>query len=171
MKTSEQLLENALLTQVGIEEGLCSKISLQLSQADMEKYPAVKEMLKSAKKTLEIHFTRLNVELDRITARQAKIITANKSKKSNVNSIKPSNMENEIRRLRISQMLEEDYKDLNLAVTGNTTLHSTALVAQSEDIANLALEHLENMNSIVLIIGELMPIVLAQELSLTDISK
>ena len=68
-------------------------------------------------------------------------------------------------KVQISQMLTDDYAALNLAAMGNTLLHTTAIAADSKDIAEVALEHLANMSRFIVKLSDLMPRVIAQELS------
>ena len=62
-------------------------------------------------------------------------------------------------------MLYDDYAALSSVAMGNTLLHTTALAADSTEIAELALKHLTNMASFVVKMSDLMPIVVALELS------
>jgi hypothetical protein len=65
---------------------------------------------------------------------------------------------------QVSKILYEDYIALNLAIIGNTFLHTTALAANFNSIANTALDHLENLTQYVILMSEIVPKVLAREL-------
>lgn len=165
MKKIEQVLENSLLSQVSLEERLYKEVEQQLSQSNIDEYPVVKEMLSNVKKVLETHYSRLNLALDQVTKGVSDMVM-NGEKELPTNESGNLKLRNQrMRREQVSQMLQDDYLALNLAAMGNTLLHTTALAADSPEIADVALEHLANLTNFVVKMNELMPRVVVQELS------
>ena len=113
------------------------------------------------KEDLERHFLPLNEILERLE--RSTITSQFQSVSSNGNA--PLSKENQNQSsIRLSKILQEDYSALNLITMGNTVLHTTALALKCENIASLALEHLQNLAPLVIRIGELLPLVVAREL-------
>ena len=165
MSDLNQLLENHIFSQVSLEEHMLLEVQRQLSHPHIDEYPDAKEMLVGIKSVLEQHFLRLNAVADSL-AKQ--IATAGVNGQKDVESDIPRNSDgtrNRIRREWISQLLQDDYAALNIAAMGNTLLHTTALAANSEEIADIALEHLTNLTGFVVKLSELVPKVVVQELS------
>lgn len=165
MSELKQLLENHLFSQVSLEEHLLLEVQRQLSHPNIEEYSDVIEMLNGVKAVLEQHFLRLNALADALAKRSG---DPNFNGQKDVESNIPRNSDgtrNKIRREWISQMLQDDYAALNVAAMGNTLLHTTALAANSEEIASIALEHLTNLTGFVVRMSELVPRVVIHELS------
>ena len=165
MKEITQILEASLLTQLSLEEHLYKEVELQLSQSNIDEYPGVKEMLNSIKRVLEKHYSRLNLALEQVerTAAQFALSEQKEQRANEINKLSGETLG--IRSLHVSQMLHDDFAALNLAAIGNTLLHTTALAAESQVIADLALEHLENLSRFVVNLSELLPRVVGRELS------
>lgn len=165
MKRLRKILENSLLAQVSLEERLYKEVERQLSHSSINQYGDVKEMLHGVKEVLERHYARLNLALDQVTAGLSDLEMP-KERDSIEGNNNSSGRNRQIRQEQISQMLHEDYAALNLAAMGNSLLHTTALAAESKEIADIALEHLANLNHYVHKMSELMPRVVAQELAI-----
>lgn len=107
------------------------------------------------------HYAALNKILDRVeeknSASRSSVIAGNGGGFS-------SPFENEEKTRRISRNLRDDYSALNLITMSNTLLHTAALALNREEVAALALKHLNNLAPLVIKIGELMPDVVAREL-------
>lgn len=165
MKQLDRILENSLLAQLSLEERLYKEVERQLSQSNIDEYLDVKEMLSGVKEVLEQHYARLNIALDQVTKGGTDMVTTDGEDLVADDMGNSNGGKGRIRREAMSQMLQDDYAALNLAAMGNTLLHTTALAADSQEIADVTLEHLANLNHFVLKMCELVPKVVAQELS------
>jgi hypothetical protein len=165
MTELEKILENALVAQVTLEESLYSQVERQISQPDIHICPAVRDMLTEIKAILEEHFSSLNVTLERRQQTSVRDETSSHLSPLQSDSSVVEETHSQKRREQISQMLYDDYAALNFVAMGNTMLHTTALAADSKDIAELALKHLTNMARFVVRVGDLLPIIVALDLS------
>jgi hypothetical protein len=160
MSTPSNPLEHYLSEQVALEEQLCKIIEQQISDVDEIHFPDAKNLLLKTKEVLEQHFIPLNKMLDRLD--QA-ALSAQKNRLI-LNAVTfngyDRNQENE----RVSKILRDDYAALNLITMGNTILHTTALALDCQEVAAVALDHLQHLTPLVAKIGELMPHIVTQEL-------
>ncbi len=159
-----QILETSLLTQLSMEEHLYKEVELQLSQSNIDEYPDVKKMLNAIKTVLEKHYARLNLALNQLGETSDKFALNGQKKNLLAEGMNQLKENNKIYSKHVSQMLHDDFAALNLAAIGNTLLHTTALAAESQVIADLALEHLENLSCFVVNLSELLPRVVGREL-------
>ena len=70
-----------------------------------------------------------------------------------------------VRKDPVSRMLRDDYTALAMATISYTQLHTTALAYHEQEVAEVALKHLEALTPLVMRINEIMPNVVAAELS------
>jgi len=161
MSNLDYLLKQYLREQIGLEEHLCRVIEQQISEVDETDFADAKNLLIKTREVLEHHFVPLNemldhLERDAVSARE-KVVASNGAGLKN-----PGNQDK--KNVRISRMLRDDYSALNLISMSNTLLHTTALVLDCQEVAAIALKHLENLAPIVKKIGDLVPEVVAREL-------
>jgi hypothetical protein len=165
MKNITQILENSILQQLTLEEELYKKIEQHLLHPNLTRHPDAKEILHGAKEILRKHYDHLNLALDQIS------LGKNEKKGSALGSFITDDSEimnganQESVQEQISKMLHDDYVALNVATIGNAFIHTMALAAESKEIADASLEHLANLALYIIRMNELVPIVLARELS------
>lgn len=163
MGSYECILTQYVSEQIALEEHLSHLVAEQMSEIDNEDYAGVHELLASVQYILEQHFQPLNDALSVLenenAARQKKT-ERGQEKKRILRRVEQGAQESQ----RISKMLRDDYSALNSITMSNTLLHTTALLVDKIDVANLALQHLKNLTPLVVKIGELVPEVIAQEL-------
>ena len=70
-----------------------------------------------------------------------------------------------VRKDPVSRMLRDDYTALAMATISYTQLHTTGLAYKEQEVADVALKHLEALTPLVIRINEIMPNVVAAELS------
>lgn len=157
------VLESSLLTQLSLEEKLYKVLEQQLSLQDLHDYPEVTAVLSKIKNSLEQHYARLNLVLNTINA-QIEAADALRDGSQEQEEESANGRSKRIFRDKVSQMLHDDYTALNIAAIGNTFVHTTALAADAQDIADVALQHLTNLTRFVVELSELVPKVVAQEL-------
>lgn len=155
------ILKQQLSEQIALEEHLVKIIEDQISDIDDTNFADAKNLLTKTREALESQFTPLNelldkLERDALTDRKRAIAGNGGGFKS------PLILEQENR--RISRILRDDYSALNLITISNTLLHTMALALNCQEVAEIALKHIENLAPLVVKIGELMPEVIAREL-------
>ena len=69
-----------------------------------------------------------------------------------------------VRKDPVSRMLRDDYTALAMATISYTQLHTTGLAYHDQEVADMALHHLEALTPLVMRINEIMPGVVAAEL-------
>lgn len=161
METLNESLIQYLREQIGLEEHFCKVMQDQIKEIDVSIFPDAKDLLIKTIDVLEEHFTPLNEMLDRLENHVVQI------KKLGVSSNGSGSVESASiakKQARLSMMLRDDYSALNLITMSNTLLHTAALALQSNEVAELALKHLQNLAPLVIKIGELVPDVVAREL-------
>lgn len=70
-----------------------------------------------------------------------------------------------VRKDPVSRMLRDDYTALAMATISYTQLHTTGLAYHEQEVADVALKHLEALTPLVMRINEIMPNVVAAELT------
>ncbi|HQH26691.1 MAG TPA: hypothetical protein PLP17_04780 [Oligoflexia bacterium] len=161
MKKLEDILGNYLYAQLAFEESLYKEVEDQLSLLDESKFADVKKLLHLVQDVLETQFSRLNDSIERISKGALQDTDA-----KHLDDLRLLNGLNiKIRRKTVSEMLRNDYTALNLAAMGNILLHTAALAAEAKEVADVALEHLTNLTPFISQMNELVPKVVARELS------
>lgn len=156
MENYQDILLQHLREQIALEEHLCKVIQDHVSLVDGVEFADAKHLLESANKTLEHHFIALNQLLDN---HEHGGVGYQSTNGAHVNS-----SATEATRIRISQILRDVYSALNQITISNTLLHTIALALNSQQVADIALKHLENLTPIVVKLGQLVPAVAAREL-------
>ena len=162
MENCDEILRQYLSEQIALEEHLSKIINEQIAEIDEVEFADAKNLLIKTNQVLERHFTPLNelldkLENDALIARTQPITSNGRGGEHH-----PPHLEQ--RKRRISRILRDDYSALNLIAISNTLLHTTALALDCQDVATLALKHLENLAPLVIRIRELVPEVVAKEL-------
>ena len=70
-----------------------------------------------------------------------------------------------VRKDPVSRMLRDDYTALAMATISYTQLHTTGLAYKEQEVADMALHHLEALTPLVMRINEIMPNVVTAELT------
>jgi len=161
MGKQDEILKDHLSEQIALEEHLFKTIEDQISDIEGDDFSDARDLLKSTSKTLEKHFTPLNqlldtLEKDALLVRMGSIAKNGDARAHTLNSEK--------QKRQISKILRDIYSALNLITMSNTLLHTTALALEYDEVAKMALEHLENLAPLVVKIGELIPEIVAREL-------
>ncbi|MDC0358184.1 hypothetical protein OAO01_05150 [Oligoflexia bacterium] len=161
MKKLNNLLERYLGEQVALEEQLCTVIEQQIADVDETNFPEARNVLIKTKDVLERHFQPLNGLLDKLD--QEKFDS--KKKGFPLRAVDISGGSADEKNRQVSVMLRDNYSLLNLIAIGNSVLHTTALALDHKDAALLALEHLKDLTPLVSRIVEIIPHIVARELS------
>ena len=76
-----------------------------------------------------------------------------------------------VRKDPVSKMLRDDYTALSMLATGYTMLHTHALAAEKNDLADLALKHLGEITPVITEVSRVLPLVVARESNDLDTDK
>jgi hypothetical protein len=136
-------------------------IEHQISEIDESGFSDAKNILIETKEVLDQHYTPLNNALDQLE-RDAELTRKITAEGNGDNSLSLVSRSRE--RERISSLLRNNYSALNLITMGNTLLHTTALALGCQEVALIALKHLENLAPLVVKMGALLPDVAIREL-------
>ncbi len=161
MTNLDEHLNQYLREQIALEEHLFKGIQDQIAGIDGIEFADAKDLLIKTNQVLEKHFTALNEILDVLDRGTADSVT--KAAASNGGGFADP-LQQRIEKIRISRIVRDDYSALSLIAISNTLLHATALALRSQEVAKLALQHLENLTPLVLRMGELVPDVVTREL-------
>ena len=167
MSALDEHLKQYLREQIALEEHLCSVIRQQIAELGDADEDA-KLLLIKTEEVLERHFIPLNKMLDGLE--QESRNAQNKLAIKDGVVIAASVGKEALQRQRTSRILRDDYSALNLITMSNTLLHTTALALDSQEVAMVALTHLQNLAPLVVKMGALVPEIVTRELH-TESSK
>ena len=139
MTKSEHILEQAILTQVGLEEEIYCEVTQHLRCSEMGDFPEVKNALTELKLVLEVNFQSLNSELDKIYRTQ-KLLQITRTLEND--SLEPRT---DSPKLSMTDILNYFYSSLTWAAINNTWLHKSALALNAGAVADMATEHLTKL--------------------------
>jgi len=71
----------------------------------------------------------------------------------------------------VSKMLRDDYTALGMIATGYTMLHTAALGASEEDLADFTKESLTNIAALITRTSEVIPHIVAEELEVSEVAE
>jgi hypothetical protein len=157
MKKENEILLRHLREQIALEEHVCKTIKDQIDIINETSFKDARDVLQATSQLLELHFTPLNRVLD--VYEESKELSSTINGKYHKDSRDAAN-----HTLQISRILRDDYAALNHVTISTTQLHTLALSLGAQDVAELALTHLENLAPLVVRIGELIPSVTTREL-------
>lgn len=157
MNKHSNLLERCLSQQVALEEQLYKVIAQQVSDVDEAKFPDAKNLLLKARDALEQHFTPLNIILDDLDR-------AALSLQNNPHALNLPIFHDSCEEQALSELLRNDYAALNHVAIGNSMLHTIALALDRQEVAAVALSHLQHLTPLVEKLEDLIPYVVTQEL-------
>jgi len=154
-------LKSYLREQIALEEQLCREIEEQIAEINEKDFADAKDLLIQTRQALECHFKPLNETLDRLE--RAALNAQTKIASENGNGLIPA-LEREQQIKSIARILRDDYSALNHITMSNTLLYTTALALNCQEVAEIALKHLENLAPLVVKLGAIAPEVVAREL-------
>lgn len=163
MENTNDILMQHLSEQMALEEHVCRTIEDLISEIDDTQYSDAKNLLTKTTKVLQGHFTLLNELLDKLE-KDALVVGWTPPAVGNGGGYDTPSTNREQRKERVSRKLRDVYSALNLLTISNTLLHTTALALDCQEVATVALTHLENVAALIVKIGELVPDVVAREL-------
>lgn len=161
MTNQSNILRQAIYEQIAIEENICSLIEDKISEIEDVNFSDAKDLLRQVSKILENHYGLLNnllttLEDGKVTFQGASLTDQDKGLSKSLDA--------EENRWRISKILRDVYSALNLITISNTRLNTIGLALNSEDVANIALKHIEALAPLVEKISKLAPEVITREL-------
>jgi hypothetical protein len=161
MDTRDAILTLRLREQLALEEHLSAVIDRQIQWIHEPEYLEARNVLDKAARALEEHCQPLNAALDRI---EQDLLFNDDTRMNGLGGEKAVVVDSKVGRKQLSAILRESYSALNDVTMSNTLLHTVALALKCDEVANLAIKHLENLAPLVVQIGEIVPEVTALEL-------
>ncbi len=159
MENGNEILIQHISEQIALEEHLYKLMGDQIELMSESEFEEARNTLRKICEILERHFVPLNELLNKLElGSNNKAVIGNGISHGHSYDHKHPGQ-------NISRMLRDDYSALNKVTMSNTLLHTMALALDSEEIANVALKHLENLTPFVVKIGELVPEVVTKELA------
>lgn len=162
MGNQDRIVKRFLHQQIAVEEGLYAEIQAQLASEAGTLFLDARNLLTQASEILRTHFLALNSMLDGI---EGSVVSPPRDAIIMNGAGTVDSTEYREERRGMSELLREDYVALNRITMSNTLLHTTALALGSNEVAQLALTHIQNLVPIVVRLGELAPEVAVRELS------
>lgn len=133
----------------------------QLSDAELETYPAARAIVSDAEAVLDRHIMEMEVELDQVGGSSGSAV---KGAVTAVTSA-AAGLYGRVREEPVSRMLRDDYTALTLHSAGCAMLHTTALGLGQDALATRSKAWLGDVTPLVQRLGNELPAVVLQELS------
>jgi len=167
MASYKKIINQHLAAQIDIEEHFSAKIQEALEEIREESFVDVKDLLIRIREVLESNYTLLNKAMDKYD--EPEPVQHNGHAGSGTNgAILDQAKSLEKKRSQVSRILRELYSDLNKITVANTQLYTMGLAFKSEDVAELAMKHLEELAPLVIKVCEIVPEVITRELKMDE---
>jgi len=162
MDNNNEVLKLHISEQIALEERLYKSLEDKMADIPDTGFIDAKSLLSKVAEVLEGHFVLLNKMLGKLEDRDAETEQENQDGKIfRLDKLFESNEQS----WRVSKILREVYSELNLISISNTQLHTAGLALKSEEVALMALKHVQNITPLIVSLGELIPEILTQELN------
>ncbi len=166
MKNQNDILKQEICEQIAIEENICTLIEEKISEIEGTNFVDARSLLSQVSVVLESHYGLLNNLLTKLEVSSEAVAENDLSEKTK-ELIKSFDREDD--QWRISRILREVYSALSLITISNTQLNTIGLALKNEEVADIALNHLEALAPLVVRMGLLAPEVVTKELSKTKV--
>lgn len=158
MDRCNEILKSQICDQIALEEQLYKSIEDKIMELDDNDFVDAKEILQRIASTIENHYTRLNNSLEVLDSeagrvRKASLVDLDKSL-VNLKSLNKN----------VSKILRDVYSELNKIVISTTQLHTMALALDKQELAVVALTHIQNIAPLIVSLGKLVPEIVTREL-------
>jgi hypothetical protein len=145
---------------IALEREVVAPISKHLSDADVQAYPVVKDVLTRLQNTLYQQILDLEQHLLNLGGHPAVSL---KSAIADVMGAATSAVQS-VRKAKVSKILRDDHTSLSLVCVAYEMLYTTARATHSDVTAQLALTHLQTLTPIIMEISDLIPAAVVKEL-------
>lgn len=162
MTHPDDLIRGYVGEMLAAEKYLYELVKTQAETDDVVRHPETRPVLEPARLILERHVESLDRHLASIGGP-----TADASVKAAASILggKIAGFVEKIRSETASRMLRDTYCALSLVTVSYTMLHSTALAMHDRPTADLALQHLNELTPLVVLLSKAVPYVVVNELA------
>ena len=162
MKDNKEALRPYLADMAAVEKHILEAVERQRNDDDIKQFPEALQLVGRLENTLKSHVESLNSQLEAYPGGS----TAGAVKQAVTGVLGAiAGVYDKVRKDTASRALRDDYTALSLASVSYGMLHATALGLSQGTVAELAKNHLEAINSLIMELGLALPRVVLKELS------
>ncbi|HKI05325.1 MAG TPA: hypothetical protein VKK31_25320 [Thermoanaerobaculia bacterium] len=162
MKDNREALRPYLADMAAVEKHILEAVERQREDDDIKQFPDALQLLGRIESSLKSHVQSLETHLQGYSGGGA----AGAVKEAVTGVLGAiAGLYDKVRKDPASRALRDDYTALSLASISNGMLHTTALGLSQGTVAELAKRHLEEINSLIMELGLVIPRVVLKELS------
>ncbi len=162
MKDNREALRPYLADMAAVEKHILEAVERQRNDDDIKQFPEALQLVGRLESTLKSHVQALNSQLEGYSGGSA----AGAVKQAVTGVLGAiAGVYDKVRKDTASRALRDDYTALSLASISYAMLHTTALGLAQGTVAELAKNHLEEINSLIMELGLATPRVVLKELS------
>jgi ferritin-like metal-binding protein YciE len=162
MKDNKEALRPYVADMVAVEKHILEAVERQRNDDDVKQFPDALQLVGRVESTLKSHVQALDSQLQGYPGGGA----AGAVKQAVTGVLGAiAGVYDKVRKDTASRALRDDYTALSLASVSYGMLHTTALGLSQATTAELAKSHLEEINSLIMDLGLLMPRIVLKELS------
>jgi hypothetical protein len=162
MKDNREALRPYLADMVAVEKHILEAVERQRNDDDIKQFPDALQIIGRIESVLQSHVQSLESHLQGDSGGGA----AGAVKEAVTGVLGAiAGIYDKIRKDPASRALRDDYTALSLASISNGMLHTTALGLSQGTVAELAKRHLEEINSLIMELGLIVPRIVLKELS------
>lgn len=158
------ILSDYVTDMLSVEEHILEAVKRQAGTDSVLNYPEANAIIGQIESTVRQHTQRLEAQVDRfgksadVKARLKNAITETLGVVAGIyNKVRQTD--------QVSRMLRDDYAAISFAAICYHMLHTTALALKDEEVAQLALDHLNDYSPLVIELSKVVCTVVAQELT------
>lgn len=147
---------------LAVEAHILEAVKQQIEEEDeLRKQSQAGPLLRRIEGTLRRHESTLKAKLDQYDGE------AQGGLKQLVTELfgNVAGLYDKLREHPLSRMLRDDYTSLSLVATSYTMMHAYGLAVHDHDIANLAIDHLNDVTPLIMELAELIPRVVVIEVA------
>ena len=146
---------------LAVETELHEAFRRQKADARLKKFPAAQQLISRAEDTVDVHLAKLRECLKRMGSDESVLKKAVGGVLGAAAGVYDKLRSDD----KVSRMLRDDHTALSFASVCYEMLYTTALAMHDSATADLALDHLKEVNTLVVEVNDLIPRVLIEELS------
>jgi hypothetical protein len=162
MKDNREALRPYLADMVAVEKHILEAVERQRDDDDIKQFPDALQIIGRIESVLQSHVQSLESHLQGYSGGGA----AGAVKEAVTGVLGAiAGVYDKIRKDPASRALRDDYTALSLASISNGMLHTTALGLSQGTVAEIAKRHLEEINSLIMELGLIVPRIVLKELS------
>ena len=163
MKDNREALRPYIADMLAVDKHILEAVERQQKDDDIRQFPNALNLIDRLDDVLRRHVQTLETHLEGFPGGGA----AGAVKSAVTGALGAlAGVYDKVRKDTASRALRDDYTALSLATISYTMLHTTALGLRQGATAEIALRHLKNLTPLIMELAEVVPPVVAKELSL-----